>query len=455
MRRLLHLLTLVAAVLLACTGVVLAQNDSTTRDTPPSDEERIRPDGKESSAQDRPIPDRYIVVLKDADDADPGAVAREHSARHGARVTHVYRHALRGYAAELPEQALRGVRNDPRVQFISEDREVQADGEAPTGVRRIGASNNGEDQTLTNKGTGVDVAVLDTGIDLDHPDLDLVSDDDLLQSGKNCINSRKAPDDDNGHGSHVAGTIAARDNALTNSAVGVAPGSKLYAVKVLNRQGSGRRSQIICGIDWVTGRNTGAISGGAIEVANMSLGGAGSDKGNCGNHEDAYHLAICRSVNKDGAYGSYPGTTYVVSAGNGSEDAANHVPAAYDEVITVSALADYDGAAGGKGESPGECTTGFGGDDTFATFSNYGSDVDIAAPGVCIRSTYKSGGYARGSGTSMASPHVAGAAALYKQANPSASPSDVKAGVIAIQEPGPISGDPDATKEGVLKVSTL
>lgn len=406
----------------ACVGVVLAQQggEGTTSER-----------GQQAAQEDDVIPNRYIVVLED--NADSQAVAREHSERYGARVTHTYRYAIRGYAAELPEQALRGVRNDPRVQFVSEDREVRASAQqAPTGIRRIGASSDGVKQTLDNDGTGVGVAVIDTGIKLDHTDLKPVT------NGKTCVRGTKNANDDNGHGTHVAGTIAARENSA--GVVGDAPAANLYAVKVLNRNGSGTWSSVICGVDYVTANKD------KIKVANMSLGGGGSDDGNCGNtNNDALHKAICNSVRE--------GVTYAVAAGNDAEDAAKHVPAAYDEVITVSALSDSDGKAGGEGGAP-SCRTGEK-DDYLATFSNFGQDVDIAAPGVCIKSAWKNGGYNTISGTSMASPHVAGAAALYIAKNSSASPAEVKQGLLDARETGHINGDSDGSDEGILKASTL
>jgi subtilisin family serine protease len=276
----------------------------------------------------------------------------------------------------------------------------------------------------------VDVAVIDTGIDLTHPDLNVYT-----AGAKNCSTGTSAGDG-NGHGTHVSGTIGALDNGI--GVVGMAPGARVWPVRVLNNQGSGTFSAIVCGIDYVTAHAS------QIEVASMSLGGGGSDDHNCGNtNGDAMHKAICSSV--------AAGVTYVVAAGNETDDAANHVPAAYDEVITVSALADFNGVPGG-GAAP-TCRTDV--DDTFADFSNYGADVDIIAPGVCILSTWKGGGYNTISGTSMATPHVSGAAALYKANNPGASPSQVKS---SLQATGTTdwnnADDHDSTKEKLLNVST-
>jgi subtilisin len=241
--------------------------------------------------------------------------------------------------------------------------------------------------------TGIAVAVLDTGIDTAHPDLNVVG-------GTGCANGSSFKDL-NGHGSHVAGTIGARDDGV--GVVGVAPGVPLYAVRVLGKDGLGSWASLICGIDWVTA-NAGSLN---IKVANMSLGGSGSDDGNCGQtNGDALHAAICKSV--------AAGVTYVVSAGNSNADFATFAPAAYDEVLTVTAEADFNGQPGGGAGAT--CRTDV--DETPADFSNFttvgSADAShtIAAPGVCILSTWKGGGYNTISGTSMASPHVAGTAAL-------------------------------------------
>jgi subtilisin len=177
----------------------------------------------------------------------------------------------------------------------------------------------------------------------------------------------------------------------------------------------------------------------------MSLGGSGTEPRQTGcSTRDAYHDTICRSV--------AAGITYVVAAGNSSVNAASFVPAAYDEVITVSALADFNGQPGGG--APATCRADV--DDTFADFSNYGADVDLIAPGVCITSTWMGGGYDTISGTSMASPHVAGAAALYKSAHPTATPAQVKA---ALQSAGTtgwaVATDRDSTHEKLLNVGTF
>jgi subtilisin len=366
----------------------------------------------------------YIVVLKGT--ASPAALARAHASRYGAKVGHVYRHALSGYSATLSSDRVAALKADPNVAAVAPDLPVHAFAQTlPTGIDRI----DGElSSTRSGDGSGavdVDIAIIDTGI-ASHPDLNVVG-------GVNCVGGSSF-NDDNGHGTHVAGIAAARDDA--EGVVGVAPGARLWAVKVLNAAGSGTTSQIVCGIDWVTARAS------TIEVANMSLGGQslfGSFSG-CSSSFDPMHPAICRSV---GA-----GVTYAVAAGNSAANANNFVPATYAEVITVSALADFNGQPGGGAASTCRADV----DDTFANFSNFGADVDLIAPGVCILSTYP-GGFNTFSGTSMASPHVAGAAALYKANNPGATPAQVKT---ALQNAGNLNwndaDDPDPTKERLLNV---
>jgi subtilisin len=371
---------------------------------------------------------KYIVVVENG--VDPAAVAEEHARRHGAQVRYLYRRALEGYAATIPDGKLGEVRSDPRVDYLSPDRPVSIAAQGlPTGINRVDGERS---STLAGNGAGAvnaDVAVLDTGIDVDHRDLS-------VRGGKNC-STGASYDDGNGHGTHVAGTIGARDNSI--GVVGVAPGVRLHAVRVLDNSGRGSWSSIICGVDWVTSNAS------VIDVVNMSLGGRGSEPTGTGcSTGDALHDAICSSV---GA-----GVTYAVASGNAADDAARHVPAAYDEVMTVSALADFNGLPGG-GATP-TCRTDQ--DDTFASFSSFGPDVDLVAPGVCIRSTWKGGRYKTISGTSMATPHVAGAAALYDSGNPGAPPAEVKS---ALQGAGNLYWDAfddgDALKETLLNVDAF
>jgi subtilisin family serine protease len=339
---------------------------------------------------------RYIVVLKDGA-GSPAAVAADHARNDGARVGFVYSHALHGYSAVIPDSHIAQVRADIRVAYVERDQVVHAAAQqVPTGVQRIYAAENGSvadaapNSNLDIDGiddwrVDADVAVIDTGIDFDHPDLNVVGRTDCASGAwfsSGCTNN--SGDDGNGHGSHVAGTIGALDNDF--GAVGVAPGARLWAVRVLDNSGSGYMSWIAAGIDWVTAR------AGTIEVANMSLG--------CECSSAAMNDAIARSVDA--------GVVYAVAAGNSDKNASTFSPANHPDVITVSALADFNGIAGGGAAA----TCRADGDDTLADFSNWGSLVEIAAPGVCIYSTYKGGGYATLSGTSMASPHVAGAAAL-------------------------------------------
>jgi subtilisin family serine protease len=393
------------------------------------------------TSDDGKIPGQYIVVFKDlaVSEAQEDAVILELVDRHHLRHDATFTKVFRGMVVHASDLDLAQLKKDPRVDFISQDRTVSIDAarvttEAvqtlPTGVNRVNAEGR------TNSGAGVNVAVIDTGIDTSHPDLKA-----NIAGGKNC-SSGSSYVDGNGHGTHVAGTIAAVNNSF--GVVGVAPSVKLWSVRVLNNQGSGTWSSVICGIDFVTSKAP--KNGGPITVANMSLGGAGTSDNNCGNtNNDALHKAICRSRDA--------GVTYVVAAGNSAADTVGQVPAAYnDAVITVSALADSDGTPGGVGAG-----TSYGADDTFATFSNYGSAVDIAAPGVNIYSTWKGGGYVRISGTSMASPHVVGAAALYIATHPGAVWTVVRDALVALGEPlGSGHADPSGKHfEPVLRVDTL
>jgi len=255
----------------------------------------------------------------------------------------------------------------------------------PWGIARILAP----DAWGTSTGTGVRLAIVDTGIDLDHPDLQ-----GNLAGGVNTINPRKSADDDNGHGTHVAGIAGALNNTI--GVVGVAPQVRLYAVKVLSRSGSGFLSDVIEGLQWCVSQG--------MQVVNMSLG-TSSDV-------QSFHDAVAAVYEA--------GIVQVAAAGNSGSGAADY-PAAYPEVISVSATDSSD---------------------NLASWSSWGK-VDLAAPGVNIYSTYKGGGYATLSGTSMASPHVGGVAALRLAVYPAETPDEVLSALqAAALDLGPAGSDP-------------
>lgn len=357
-----------------------------------------------SHAASDKIPDNYIVVLNDGI-SNPSSIANDMAKQHGLSITHVYGTAIKGYSAVIPSGQLDKVVSDPRVNYVEQDAVVTIDKqpsndkkpsnpghgggggggtsdppqETPTGISLIQGPG-----ILTNQ---VDVAVIDTGIDVDHPDLNVVGGANFVFKGKNSY------DDGNGHGTHVAGTIGAIDNAI--GVVGVAPGVNLWAVRVLDNSGSGTYSGVIAGVDWVAAQKDPADSTKPlIEVANMSLGGG---------YSQALNDAVANAINA--------GVVFAIAAGNDSADASNYSPASTPEAITVSALDDRDGTLDST--------------DKFASFSNYGNVIDIIAPGVYIKSTWKGGGYNTISGTSMATPHVAGAAALYLSSH-NATPQQVR-----------------------------
>jgi subtilisin len=359
--------------------------------------DKKRDGSKAGARRPKSAKDRYIVVLKPNTGDLKRAVDAVTSGSADVTITQVYEHAIDGFAAVIPDDQLDEVRRDPRVQAVVPDEEVQAfEQTLPTGINRIDADQNATAKIDSRDDkVDVDVAVLDTGIG-PHPDLNVVG-------GISCADGEPSYADERGHGTHVAGTIGALDNGV--GVVGVAPGARLWSVKVLHRDGRGLTSEIICGLDWV------AANSDKIEVANMSLGLTGADSTCPGN--DPLHNAVCRVVDA--------GVTMVVAAGNSRSDAATFRPATFEEVIAVSALADSDGLPDGKGAA-----TMRGPDDSLADFSNFGPDVDLAAPGVDILSTALGGGYAYGYGTSMAAPHAAGAAALFLANHPGSSPAEVK-----------------------------
>ncbi|HYK06729.1 MAG TPA: S8 family serine peptidase [Gaiellaceae bacterium] len=336
--------------------------------------------------------DRYIVVLKPGTNAR--AVANEHAAAHAAAISFVYSHALSGYAATIPNARLAAVQADERVAYVEPDGEMSAIAQTlPWGIDRIDA-----DVSSTRAGDGsgavanVNVYVIDTGVDATHPDLNVVGHV-AFAGGPNR--------DCHGHGTHVAGTIAARDDA--NDVVGVAPGAPITGVKVLGCNGSGSNSGVIAGIDWVTANAV------VPAVANMSLGGGASQ-------------AIDDAVRRSAASGVF----YALAAGNEGINACTRSPARAGAGTTngIMTVAATDSA------------------DREASFSNYGTCVDVWAPGVSVLSTRKGGGTTTMSGTSMASPHGAGGGALYLSTHTGSSPSAVEGALkSAAQATGTASKD--------------
>lgn len=353
------------------------------------------------SSNAKVIPNAYIVQV--ADTADVHQVANTVARFTGGNMRHVYTKALWGFAIRVPAGIKKAdILAHAGVVLVEPDLEITIFNQTlPTGVDRIGVDlNNTAKIDGIDERVDVDIAIIDTGIDGDHPDLNVFT-------GVNFSTGAPSWDDGHGHGTHVAGITAALDNDI--GVVGIAPGARLWAVKVLKETGVSFLSSAIAGVDWVT------QNADQIEVANMSIGATGTS--------DSFRTAIQNSI--------AAGVVYVVAAGNDSEDVYGNdgifntsddtIPAAYPEVATISAMADSDGQPGGTGSS-----TSYGSDDSFASFSNFsetvvadnpvtspGAAIDLLMPGVNIYSTWKDGGYNTISGTSMSSPHGAGLAALY------------------------------------------
>ncbi len=390
--------------------------------------------------------DRWIVVLRDGT-ASPTTTLNAASARAGAlgiRQDHVFKGTFRGYSARLTNAQIALLRADTRVEEVVPDDILSLTGQTtPTGVSRVYGPLNPIAQ-IDGHDTRVDadVAIVDTGIDPHHVDLNVAG-------GYSCsTSSTTAWSDPNGHGTHVAGIVGALDNGI--GVVGVAPGVRLWAVRILDTQGNGLLSWYVCGLDWIAAqKDPSDPTRPMFEAVNMSVAKPGHDDGNCGyTNSDVMHRAVCRVVNA--------GITVVAAAGNNSGSAAGWVPAAYNEVITVSALADTDGKPGGLGGHACYSWNSYDQDDTFADFSNHGSDVDIIAPGKCILSTLPGNQYGVKSGTSMAAPLVTGAAALYKSSRPNATPAQVKQALISMGSYNwKTWTDPDKWHEPLLDVSWI
>jgi subtilisin family serine protease len=331
---------------------------------------------------------RYIVVLKSSI-ANPSGVASQHASAYGARVSFVYQYALKGYAAAIPTVAVSAVAADPRVAYVERDgtmRAVASQPGATWGLDRIDQRNLPLDSTYnyTSTGSGVKAYIIDTGIRFSHVDFG-----GRAVTGFDAIIPGGPASDCNGHGTHVSGTVG-------GATYGVAKSVTLVAVRVLSCAGTGLTSWVIAGVDWVTGNH----QTGQPAVANMSLGGGAND---------ALDAAIRNSI--------ADGVSYALAAGNDNADACATSPARVTEAMTIGATDTTD---------------------TRASFSNFGPCVDWFAPGLNITSDWWMTDTSTNtiSGTSMATPHTAGVAALYLQTNPTASPATVQTALFNLTTKG-------------------
>ena len=355
------------------------------------------------------IKDSYIVIFTDSAAGTQGvqALVESMAERANAKVDHTYQHAVRGFAGTMSEQAARKLAGDPAVAYVEQNGTVSLTATQPNppswGLNRIDQRDLPLDTSYTypNDGAGVEAYIIDTGIRVTHQDF----------GGRAVWGTNTVGDGNNtdchGHGTHVAGTVGG-----TN--YGVAKGVALTAVKVLSCSGSGSFAGIVAGVDWVTGDHT---SGGA--VANMSLGGTGSNA----TLENAVRASIS------------DGTVYAIASGNSNSDACNFTPARTPEAITVNASTINDARA---------------------SFSNFGTCTDIFAPGENITSAWNTSDSATNtiSGTSMATPHVAGGAAIILNANPGMAPQTVATTMYNNSTPNKITNPGTGSPNRLLFVNT-
>ncbi|WP_217141220.1 S8 family peptidase [Streptomyces sp. AC627_RSS907] len=351
------------------------------------------------------VPGSYIVTLK-ADEAKAGtAEGRAVAERHGADIERTYTKALNGYAIEASQTEARRLAADPAVASVVQNRTFHVTGTQPSppswGLDRIDQQNRPLDNSYTypdSAGQGVTAYVIDTGVRITHTDFG-----GRASYGYDAIDNDNTAQDGHGHGTHVAGTVA-------GGSYGVAKQAKVVGVRVLDNSGSGTTDQVVAGIDWVA-RN-------AVKpaVANMSLGG-GADS--------VLDTAVRNAIAS--------GITFAVAAGNESTNASTKSPARVTEAITVGATTSSDARA---------------------SYSNYGSVLDLFAPGSSITSAWNSGDSATNtiSGTSMASPHVAGAAALYLADHPTATPAQVSSALTSAATSGVVTNPGTGSPNRLLYV---
>ena len=360
------------------------------------------------------IPNHYIVVL-DRDAAAPQGAAASTDLNDrdiadlmpdwAGTVTRRFNHALNGFAAQMTEQQADQLSDDPRVAFVEEDSVVEAlvtQSNPPWGLDRIGQRDLplNAAYSYTTTGAGVNAYIIDTGIRLSHSQF-LSNGVRRANFGFDAVNDGQRGNDCNGHGTHVSGTVG-------GNTFGVAKAVTLWAVRVLSCNGSGTTSGVIAGVDWVTAHHR------SPAVANMSLGGGAST---------ALDTAVRNSI--------VSGVTYAIAAGNSNVNAANQSPARVSDAISVGATTISDARS---------------------SFSNFGSVVDIFAPGSSILSAWNTSDTATNtiSGTSMATPHVAGVAARFLQANAGASPATVRNAIVNAATLNHLSGIPTGTANRLL-----
>ncbi|MDG4861893.1 S8 family peptidase [Streptomyces sp. T-3] len=349
----------------------------------------------------------YLVTLKSgAGLKAASAQGKSLIAKHGGTVHKTFKSALNGYAVSLSETEAKRLAADPAVATVEQNRTVRADAtqtNAPWGLDRIDQANlplNGTYTYPDSAGTGVTAYVIDTGVRISHSEIT-----GRAVNGYDAVDGDNTAQDGNGHGTHVATTIAGKT-------YGVAKKAKVVAVRVLDNNGSGTTAGVVAGIDWVTSNH----AAGAPAVANMSLGGGASA---------TLDNAVKRSI--------ADGVTYAVAAGNSNANASGYSPARVGEAITVGATSNTDARA---------------------SFSNYGSVLDIFAPGVNIKAGWHTSNTATNtiSGTSMATPHVAGAAAVYLAGHTSATPAQVATALVNGSTPGKVTSPGSGSPNRLLKI---